>query len=416
MTGIKLIGCMLHLRGILRIKRFAFKKWGKELHLWVKPYRNGCRCPECGRRGRILRTMSEQRCWRDVRVCGMDVYLHYAPREIRCTTHGRRQESIPWAAPHAQITYRLEVLVLRYCQSMTQCAAAQLLNMSPSTLSGVLHRTIDRIRSGHRVRALRTIGIDEISYERGRSYATIVYDLDRGCVVWVGDGKGRETIDRFFKTQMSPFQRANVRFASCDMSQTYIGAIKDWCPRAQLVIDRFHVVKALNDAVDEVRKNEWRKLKDTTEGKAIKGLRWLLYRHSTNRTPSQSRVLNSLRKSNRRIWRAWVLKDEFESFWEYTYPGAAQSFVKRWMTSALKSRLEPLRGFVKTLRNHLGDIITFVGTRLTNAVGEGVNRIIRMVKNRASGFQNITAFSDLIYLTVGDLDIPAQIPKRFHTY
>lgn len=406
---------MLKVRRFLRIKRFAFHKRGKVLDIWVKPYRNGCCCPECGRRCRIVRTMPDERRWRDLRVCGIDVYLHYAPREILCPTHGRRQEVIPWAAPYAQVTYRFEVLMLRYCQSMTQQDAASLLNVSASTLSGILHRTISRIRQGHRVRGLRTIGIDEISYQRGRKYATVVYDLDRGCVVWVGDGKGRETIDEFFQTCMSEFQRTQIRFASCDMCQTYIGAIKHWCRKAKLVLDRFHIVKALNAAVDEVRKVEWRNLKGTTEGNAVKGLRWLLYRHSNNRTPAQSRVLNSLRTSNRRIWRAWILKDEFEAFWDYTYPGAARNFVKRWMSSALKSRLQPIRSFVKTLKSHLEDILAFIDTRLTNAVGEGVNRVIRMVKNRASGFEHLGAFADLIYLKVGNVDIPAQIPARFST-
>ena len=181
------------------------------------------------------------------------------------------------------------------------------------------------------------------------------------------------------------------------------------------MLDRFHIVKALNGAVDEVRKQQWRAVKDTAEGAAVKGLRWLLFRHSSNRTRAQTHALKELQKSNRRIWRAWVLKDEFEALWEYSYPGAARSFVKRWMTAALKSRLAPIREFVKTLKNHLEDILAFVESRLTNAVGEGVNRIIRMVKNRASGFCYVEAFADMIYLTVGDVNIAAQIPARFHT-
>lgn len=384
MTTPKLLGRLLKLRKIVRIKRYSFKKWGKELHLWVRPYKNGCLCPKCRRRCRIVRAQPQQRCWRDVRICGIDVYLHHTLREIQCPTHGRSQEMIPWAAPFSQVTYRLEALLLRYCRSMPQKHAAELLNISPSTLSGLLHRTIHRIRQGHTVRALRTVGIDEISYQRGRKYATIVYDLQRGCVLWVGRGKARDTADTFFRDCLSPFQRAQIRHASCDMSKSFIGAIKHWCPNAKLVLDRFHVVKALNNAVDAVRKEQWRKLKQTAEGKAIKGLRWLLFRHSSTRSRSQNQLLHSLRKSNRRIWRAWVLKDEFESLWEYTYPGAARNFLKRWGTTALKSRLQPVRDFVKTLRSHLEDILAFVDTKLTNAVG--------------------------------DLDIPAQIKAKFHAY
>ena len=415
MTALKLLGRMLRLRKILRIKRFMFCQRDRQIDIWVKPYRNGRRCPECGRQGRIVRTMPETRRWRDVRVCGMDVYLLYQPREIVCPTHGRRQEAIPWAAPSAQVTYRLEYLVLRYCQAMCQKDAAQLLHMSPSTLSGILHRSITRIRDGHRIHGLKTVGIDEISYRRGKRYATIVYDLNRGRVVWVQEGKARESINHFFERCLTGFQRSQIRFACCDMSKAYIGAVKQWCPHARLVLDRFHIVKALNEAVDEVRKQQWRELKGSVEGTAVKGLRWLLFRHSSNRTPSQTRILKQLRKSNRRIWRAWQLKDEFERFWQYRYPGAARTFVQRWTTSALKSRLQPLRKFVNTLRNHFDDVLTFIDTHLTNATSEGINRLLRIVKNRASGFSHLDAFADIIYLVAGEVDIPDCIAAVFHT-
>ena len=183
-------------------------------------------------------------------------YFFYHPREILCPTHGRVQENIPWADAYARITYRLEYVILVYCQLMTQKAAAQLLYIAKSTLSGLLHRTIERLREGHRIRGLRSIGVDEISYCKGRKFATVVYDLDRHCVVWVGKGKGRETIDLFFEQELSPRQRSAITRASCDMSQAYIGAIKDHCPNAVLVLDHFHITKSLLSAVDEVRKEE----------------------------------------------------------------------------------------------------------------------------------------------------------------
>jgi len=196
------------------------------------------------------------------------------------------------------------------------------------------------------------------------------------------------------------------------MSETYIGAIEDHCPNATLVLDRFHVVKALNKAVDEVRKEQWRNA-CADERKALKGLRWLLFKHSSNRSKKDSRILNALRKGNRRIHRAWVLSDEFERFWDYKVEWAAKRFLKRWMTTALKSRIEPIRKFVRTIKKHIGRILPYIGSRLTNAIGEGLNRIIKIVKNRASGFRTLHPFTDMIFLTVGDVDIPAQIPAKF---
>jgi len=340
--------------------------------------------------------------------------LLYAPKEIECPTHGRVQEKIPWADNLARVTYRLEYLVLVYSQMMTQKAAGQLLQIPSSTFSDNLHRAITRIRDGHRIRGLAAVGIDEVSYRKGHRYVTVVYDLERSRVVWVGPGKERKTIDRFFNESLSDYQKKHIKWACCDMSPTFIGAIKAHCPNARLVLDRFHIVKALSEAMDEVRKEEWRKV-EGTERKAIKGLRWVLFKHPTNRTPEDKRVLAMIRKSNRRIYRASVLKDEFDQFWNYKAKWAARRFLKAWSTTALKSRLQPMRDFVATLRKHAEHIITFIPSRLTNATAEGLNRIIRMVKNRASGFRTVQAFINLIYLAIGDVDIPAQIAPRFHT-
>ena len=226
------------------------------------------------------------------------------------------------------------------------------------------------------------------------------------------DSKGGETIDNFFNTALSDYQKRHIKWASCDMSQAYITALEKHCPNATLVLDRFHIVKALNEAVDEVRKEQWRQAAPD-ERKALKGLRWLLFRHSNTRKPEDTKILKALSKGNRRIHRAWVLKDEFEHFWEYKAPWAAERFFKRWTTTVLRSWLEPMRNFVKMIRKHSHRILPYIGSRLTNAVAEGINRIIKIVKNRASGFRHLQAFSDMIFLTVGDVNIPAQIPRNF---
>jgi len=398
----------------MKITHYSFQNRNQVLNLTVKPYKTGCRCPECGRRSRIVCQGRTLRCWEDLTLIGMKVLLWYVPKEIYCQTHGRVQETIPWAAPWSRITYRLEWRICTLCQLMTQKAAAEILKMAPSTLSDLLHRLIKRVRHGHKIRGLVTLGVDEIAFLKGHKYATLVYDLDRSQVLWIGLGKGRETIDRFFNEALSKGQKVRIRWASCDMSLSYTEAIKHHCPKATLVIDRFHVVKALNQAMDAVRKDEWRGL-DTAGRKAIKGLRWLLSLHSSHRTKGQTRFINSLRNSNRRIHRAWVLKDEFEHIWNYTYRGSAEKFLKRWITSALRSRLPSLRQFVGTLRTHFDNIVAFTDRNLTNAVGEGLNRIVKIIKNRASGYRNLDNFADMIFLTVGDLDIPAQIPSPLRT-
>lgn len=412
-SNLTLLRQILRLKG-MRITRFQFKDYGRELHLCVKPYKNGCRCVECGRRGRIVSEGKTARSWEDIALLGRRVVLWYAPKEIECPTHGRAQEEIPWAAPYSRITYRSEWRLCTLCQIMTQKAAAKILCMPASTLSDLLHRIVTRVRREHHVRGIKSLGVDEISYKKRHKYATLVYDLDRARVVWVGEGKGRDTIDRFFNEVLSEGQKRRILWASSDMSEAYTEAIKAHCPNAKLVIDRFHIVKKLNEAVDEVRKEQWREL-GTEQGKAVKGLRWLLGMNAATRTKGDTRKLNQLARGNRRIHRAWVLKDEFDHFWSYSYVGSARSFLKRWMTRALKSRLPSLRTFVETLRKHLDNILTYIERSLTNAVAEGINRIVKIAKNRASGFRGLENFADMIYLIVGDLDIPDHIPATLKT-
>ena len=412
MTHTKFVSKLLNLKGV-KIKTLFFRKRNSELVICVKPHKNGCLCPNCNRRCKIVKQM-KCREWKDIPVSGTQVFFNYSPKEIYCPTHGRIQENIPWASWSSRVTSRLEYLILVYSQNMTQGAASQMLNLASSTFSNLLHRIITRERQGHKIRTLNVIGVDEISYSKGKKFCTIVYNLETSKVLWVGKGKGRETIDKFFTEELSEYQRNNIKKASCDLGEAYIGSIEKYCPNAILVLDKFHVVKLLHKAMDEVRLEEWRKVAKG-EKKFFKGVRWLMFKHSNNRSKAETKNLNQLSQCNRRIHRAWVLKDEFANFWDYSYQKSANDFLNGWLKSAMRSRLEPLKRFVRTIRKHITKIQSYITTPITNATAEGLNRIMKIVKNRASGFHNLDAFSDLIFLCVGDVDIPAQIPKRFQT-
>jgi transposase len=414
MTGVQLIEKLLHCKGV-KVIDFNVDESLMKLHVWVKPYKNGACCPTCLRRCELITNADRvERTWIDAPMGEWKVIYHYCPREVVCPTHGRLQENIPWASAYSRVTLRFEHLMLIYASVMTLTAAAGLLKTPISTLSDMLHRSIERARKGHKVTGLISIGIDEISYEKGRKFATIVYDLERSLVIWVGKGKGRETIDYFFEKVLGTQAALKIKTASCDLGEAYIGAIEKYCKNATLVLDRFHVVKLLNAAVDEVRKEEWRQLQGD-EKKAMKGLRWLLYRHSRTRTKDQTKTLKELKKSNNKIYRAWVLKDEFEQVWNYRSRKGAADFLEAWITRTLRSRIPSMKTFANTMRRHFEKIVTFSTTRLTNAIAEGLNRILKIIKNRASGFRNLKVYADMIYLTVGDVDISAQIPEEFRS-
>ena len=199
----------------------------------------------------------------------------------------------------------------------------------------------------------------------------IVKNADIHSVRSLTQGYPQSKNHRFFAEKLSDQQRKRVVAASCDMGQTYIGAIEHWCPNAVLVLDRFHVVKTLNAAVDEVRKEQWREA-NRDERKTLKGLRWLLYMHSSNRDKDDVQRLKSLyMNGNRRIHRAWVLSDEFEQFWDFKDQASAGDFLDNWCKTANKSRLEPIKQFVKTVKKHKHRLVPFVDNRLTMLLLKG---------------------------------------------
>ena len=183
--------------------------------------------------------------------------------------------------------------------------------------------------------------------------------MERSQVVWVGKGKGKETIDYFFRNNLSKGQRDRIGHACCDMSKAYISSIKENCPKAILVLDKFHIVQAINKAVDEVRKEVWR-VASQEDKKVFRGLRWLIAYSKASRDKVQTRKLNLLEKSNNKIFRAWLLKDTFEHFWEYIVPGHAENFLNTWITRTLKSRIQPMKDFALMLRRHKDNILSLL--------------------------------------------------------
>ena len=216
----------------MKVTDLKFLDHGRELHLTVKPYKNGCRCPQCKRWARIVASPGLRRSWEDLTLIGIKILLWLCPREIECPMHGRLQELISRVARHARITDRLRSRTSMLCRYMTQKAAAEILHVGRSTASDLLDRIITARRDRLRIRGIRSLGADEISYCKGCKFVALVYGLERDRAVWVGPGEGRQTIDQFFTDALSEQQRHQSRWASCEGSRAYIDAIMLHCSKA----------------------------------------------------------------------------------------------------------------------------------------------------------------------------------------
>ena len=278
------------------------------MHLDRREHRR-LQCGECGRgAGRIVPTRRPTRRWRDLALREHLVELVYAPCRVWCARCGLRVERVPWAENWQRVTHALARAVASLARELTcrvnwKTIAAV---VEGAVLWGLQHRRWD---------PLHAIGIDEVSRLKGQRYVTIVYDLGRGRVVWVGRDRDAATMERFF-AWLGPRRARAIHTVCCDMWSVYIDAVEGHLPQAALVFDRFHLSQHLNRAVDEVRRQTWRQLPGAEKAE-FKHTRFLWLKNPENLAQAEHTRLSALLRLNSPIVRACLLKEDLSRFWSY---------------------------------------------------------------------------------------------------
>lgn len=354
------------------------------------------RCPRCGR---VLGGTQEPTTheWRHFDLLGVRCYLVAEIREGRCPKHSRMVEAVPWAHRRARHTKAFDRQVASLVQVADKTAAARTHDLSWRTVGRMVTRVVEAFLPKDLLDGLETIAVDETAYKRKHRFLTVVTDVASGRVVWVGEGKSAETLGRFFD-ELGPDRRQQLQVVCMDMSGAYRSAVEQWVPHAEIVYDRFHVVKLLLAAIDEVRRAECR---DTggIAGHPLKNVRFPLLRNPKHRTPEDEEAIARVEKTNHRLFRAYELRVSFEDLWTLPTEQQARDFLMNWTRSALLSRLEAMRRLAHTLREHLDGILGFFRLRgLTNAVAEGINNKIQLAIHRAHGFHSLHALIAMIHL------------------
>ena len=257
-----------------------------------------------------------------------------------------------------------------------------------------------------RRRPLHVVGIDEVSRRQGHHYLTVVYDLERRALLWVGENRTEETLTRFF-TELGRRRSATIRVVCLDMWQAYLKAVRNQAPHAQVLFDRFHLVQHLNRAVDEVRRSEMRRLSGR-EKTSFKKTRFLLLKNPWNLRAEEKERLSTLVRWNTPIVRAYYLKEAFQLFWTYRQPARAEQHLQRWMHSAMRSRLQPFKELVRMLRAHLDGVLAWTRLHLSNRAVEGMNNKIKLVSHRSFGFRTVENFTAAIYHCCAHLPLPEE--------
>src|ERR1022692_3720478 len=277
-----------------------------------------------------------------------------------------RVEAFPWAEPWARVTTALSNAVAKLARELSWQGTARQYGLNWKSVATIVKRAVQYGLKNRSRPPVHVIGIDEVSRRKGQVYLTVVYDLERRVLLWVGDERTEEAVRPFFTKEMGRRRCPTLQVICMDMWAAYANLVKEHAPQAQILFDRFHIVKHLNEAVEEVRRSEMRRLSQK-EKVAFKRSRWLLLKNPWNLSDDQKERLSTLVRWNAPIVRAYYLKEAFQMFWDYQQPKRAEDHLEKWMRSAMRSRLEPFKKFVRMLRVHLDGILAWTNHRVSNA-------------------------------------------------
>jgi transposase len=365
------------------------------------------RCGVCRQRCLEIHDIRKEREWRDLSMRKLPLKLRYRPRRVDCPRCGVRVEDFPWAEPWARVTTALSNAVAVLARELSWQGTAREYGLNWKSVATIIKRVV-QYGLKHRARPpVHAIGMDEVSRRKGQVYLTVVYDLERRVLLWVGDDRTEEAVRPFFTKEMGKRRCQTLRVVCMDMWAPYAKLVRDHAVKAQILFDRFHIVKHLSDAVDAARRELWRQL-TSKEKVEVKGTRWLLLKNPWNLTNDQKERLSTLVQWNSPLVRAWYLKESFQLFWTYKQAWRAKQHLLKWINSAMRSRLESFKKFARMLRSHLDGILAWTGTRLSNGAVEGMNNKIKSISHRSFGFRSAVNFIAAMYHCCARLPLPVE--------
>lgn len=365
------------------------------------------RCGVCRQRCLEVHDVRREREWRDLSMRKLPLKLRYRPRRVECPRCGVHVEDFPWAESWARVTTALSNAVAVLARELSWKGTAREYGLNWKSVATIVKRAVQYGLKHRKRPPVHAIGIDEVSRRKGQVYLTVVYDLERRVLLWVGDDRTEEAVRPFFTKEMGKRRCQTLQVVCMDMWAAYAKLVRDHAVNAQILFDRFHIVKHLNEAVDAARRDLWRRL-TTKERVSFKGTRWLLLKNPWNLNGGQKERLSTLVSWNSPLVRAWYLKESFQLFWTYKQPWRAKQHLLKWMNSAMRSRLEPFKKFVGMLRSHLDGILAWTKTRLSNGAVEGMNNKIKSISHRSFGFRTAENFIAAIYHCCARLPLPVE--------
>lgn len=397
---------LLHLRHPWRAREVKLDRAASRIDVWIE-HAEGTQflCPEC-RKVAPIYDHADEREWRHLDTCDCKTYVHARLPRVNCPRHGVRQIIPSWSGTDTSgHTLQFEALVIDTLKECDVSGTTRLTHTGWSETWGVLERAVARGFARKERRIPRLMSVDEKAFAKRHRYETLICDQELGTVEHVVDGRRQESLEAYYQ-QFTNEELSGVEAVAMDMWDPYIAATKACVPYAEskIVFDKFHVVRTVTLAVDRVRRQEHKVLKAKGDER-LKGTKHLWLANKENVPDWRKEEFEGIRGANLKTGRAWAMKESLRKFWKYHYPKRAEAYFRRWYYWVTHSRLTPMIKAAKTLKAHLANIMTYFRHRISNAVAEGLNSKIQMVKEMACGFRNREHYKKAIYFHCGGLDL-----------
>lgn len=391
----------LKLEEPLEVTRIEFSEEHKKIDIYIDfPKGSVFKCPKCGREAKAYDTT--EKTWRHLNFFQYECYLKVRLPRVDCKEDGVLQVETLWARRDADLTFLFESFAMTLCREMPVNKVSQIIRVDDNKLWRMMNHYTEAARRLEDYSEIKRIGVDETSKSKGHDYVTLFVSLEEKKTIFVAEGKSSETIAEFKKDLTehggSP---ENITDASIDMSPAFIKGVEENLPNAEITFDKFHIMKVINKAVDEVRKVE------SKEQSILKGQKYTFLKNRANLTKNQIETLNtieSMPKLNLKTIKALHIRENFQEVYKEDTKEEFERKLKKWYFWATHSRIESIKEAAKTIKRHWSGIIKWYESKISNGILEGLNSLVQAAKDKARGYKTFRNFKTIIYMLTGKLD------------
>ena len=397
-------------------KSFVYKKaqWSdpgtkRTIEILIQPRTNGrAICSGCSQPAPGYDRLPERR-FEFVPLWQIAVYFVYAMRRVQCPACGVKVEQVPWCDGKHQLTTTYRWFLAGWAKRLSWKGVAEAFGTTWQNVFRSVKHAVSWGLSQRDLEGIEAIGVDEVQWQQGHKYLTLVYQIDAGSkrLLWIGRERTTKTFLQFFR-MLGKERSGKLKFVCSDMWKPYLKVIAKKAGQAIHVLDRFHIMQKMNKAIDEVRAGEARQLQADGYEPVLKHSRWCLLKRLQHLTDKQTVKLSELLKYNLRSVRAYLLKEDFQRFGEYVSPGWAAKFLDQWCLRTMRSKIEPMKKVARTLRTHRELILNWFRAKGTISAGivEGLNNKVKLTTRKSYGFRTYEAIETALYHNLGTLPEP----------